>query len=364
MSDITLQSDHAGVALGKFAEQFKNKANLAALMNIFTKQVQRVEQALYDLYTLRWISTATGAQLDVLGKIVGQPRDNSANDDEYRVRIQARILTNKSDGTMRAIYRIFAVLLPGTHVLFQPGYPAGFEFFIDKVLTPTYAQLYASFLRAAHAAGVWGNLRWYPVADPLMFFTESVITYTPFVTQTSGTTSLRARDATYAGTAGAFPSTGSIEIDAGTPNAETIAYTAVGPGLSGELTFTLSTPTAHGHTAGTTIALVGTPGLGFEGGPQGFTKSAHVAVPGDSALVLFDGSITGTLFGTFPASGSIIVDDGTPAREVLTYTSITPGSGSLIFNLAAPYVQQTHTAFATVTLNTNDGGQLAGEIAV
>lgn len=68
------------------------------------------------------LTEATGAQLDILGDIVGrkrvldfQPIDGSSpvlDDDYYRLLIQAKIAQNQWDGTLPQIYEIWNTLFP------------------------------------------------------------------------------------------------------------------------------------------------------------------------------------------------------------------------------------------------------------
>lgn len=69
-------------------------------------------QAMRDVLTKRNIDTAIGAQLDVIGAIVGRKR-NGADDETYRAFCRAQILTNKSDGTRRNLLAVARAVVPG-----------------------------------------------------------------------------------------------------------------------------------------------------------------------------------------------------------------------------------------------------------
>lgn len=74
-------------------------------ISALTGAMQSLRDTLQTMLTDRRIDTAIGAQLDVLGKIVGQPR-NGLVDADYRRYIRARILTNKSNGRISEVIRI------------------------------------------------------------------------------------------------------------------------------------------------------------------------------------------------------------------------------------------------------------------
>lgn len=60
--------------LGKLIEQYKS-SNIKDLITPFIKQVQDLEQANHDVYMRRCIDKGEGVQLDIIGRIVGQPRE-------------------------------------------------------------------------------------------------------------------------------------------------------------------------------------------------------------------------------------------------------------------------------------------------
>ena len=66
-----------------------------AWLATYTKQLQDAEDALWQLFTLRFLSIATGDALDKWGRLVGEARNLDA-DDFYRVRIMVRIAVNRS----------------------------------------------------------------------------------------------------------------------------------------------------------------------------------------------------------------------------------------------------------------------------
>ncbi len=91
--------------LSQFSEVVAPKLN--AIVRAIGRQCQDLENALVDLLVSRMLPYAAKAQLDIIGTLVGEPR-NSLDDDVYRVAIQLRIYRNNCGGTpaeMAAIAR-------------------------------------------------------------------------------------------------------------------------------------------------------------------------------------------------------------------------------------------------------------------
>lgn len=164
-------SDHAARALDRLIVQYRGKPLIEGIIRILGEQIQRVEDALNELVTERFLADAVGVQLDNLGAIIGEPRGNSVDDAEYRVRIQARLLTNRSRGTIDDIAGIFDVLLasPGYTDEYEPQYQAGFVWRILTPVTNGLGYFYATFLRDAKGAGIRGVLEWQEDDDTDMF---------------------------------------------------------------------------------------------------------------------------------------------------------------------------------------------------
>jgi len=68
------QIDHSELALSRLATQYKDSVNLAGYISALLYEANELELTLQELLTERWIETAVGFQLDVLGDIVGQLR--------------------------------------------------------------------------------------------------------------------------------------------------------------------------------------------------------------------------------------------------------------------------------------------------
>lgn len=154
--DIQKVVDHAARALSRLAVQYKSAPLLAKVLGVFTSQVQDIENAVYDTLVGMRLENAVGAQLDVLGRVVGQDRE-SANDAEYRLRIAARRAANNSIGSAESVYRVFDILLPTHTLAMEPQYPAAFVLNIVEAVDAALVSMYRIFMQDTKAAGVNGQ---------------------------------------------------------------------------------------------------------------------------------------------------------------------------------------------------------------
>lgn len=167
--DVTKITDHANRALARLAQQYQGKPLMASLLRVFTPLVQQVEDMFSAMQLAMRLENAEGVQLDLLGALVGQPRE-AAGDSEYRLRIAARIKTNVSTGTVEDIYSVFKILLPSPIVLaLSPRYPAGFVLNVIGAVDLDLVPLYASFFQDAKGEGIEGQLLYSLYADANTF---------------------------------------------------------------------------------------------------------------------------------------------------------------------------------------------------
>lgn len=130
--------------------------NIRKFLAAILASVQDVENALQQLYRERRIDTAVGAQLDVIGKVVGQSR-MGLSDDVYRRYCRARIATNRSRGSAEDLIRVSRLVLAddAVYVHLQRGGIASVTVRLeDAVVTHEVARIALGFLKQAVAAGV------------------------------------------------------------------------------------------------------------------------------------------------------------------------------------------------------------------
>lgn len=150
--------------------QFRDKANIEGLVQAFTVPLDEVEGVLFDLLNLRTLGAATGALLDGIGDIVGLSR-GGLDDDDYRVRLRARIRANRSNGTGDDVLETIGLVISNALTL-QELPPASFVMVIADALTEDPVILAAELARA-RAAGVRAQLSYTLAADAATFTTAS-----------------------------------------------------------------------------------------------------------------------------------------------------------------------------------------------
>jgi len=144
--------EHVNQAVARLIQQYRDKPRMEALIAIYSRQVQDLEDALWQLATERFADTAIGAQLDVLGIIVGQERQG-LGDDDYRALIAARIAANNSEGTAPDIYKVALAALGGAgnvRIEFKP--PASFIVYFEDPI-PFADEIINDLIQDARAAG-------------------------------------------------------------------------------------------------------------------------------------------------------------------------------------------------------------------
>lgn len=161
-TELSLNELHQATALNRLLEQFKDKARLKTLVDIYSEQCQELENVFWDLYVKRRIDTAEGDQLRILGRIVGLVK-GTTSDADFRVLVAARIRVLLSRGTFNDLVRIIRLTI-GTDTskrTIKEVYPAGLQ--IELLEVPTFSVLiFARLMRAAKAAGVSLEISYVP----------------------------------------------------------------------------------------------------------------------------------------------------------------------------------------------------------
>lgn len=156
--------DHKKQAVSRLAVQFSESTNFIDYITTLLTEADTLEEVFQSIIDERFIDTAIGVQLDVLGAIVGQPREfigadifgyfgfavNPASgsfgslldpslgerfrilgepitgiriltDDEYRLFIRSKIIANKTLSTPEDIIAQISFLFATEQVIFQDG---------------------------------------------------------------------------------------------------------------------------------------------------------------------------------------------------------------------------------------------------
>lgn len=261
-------SDYGLRALRRLIEQLKNKQTIGPVLLAVGVQVQAVEDALWQLLTERDIDSAVGAQLDVLGKIVNEARGGTS-DTDYRLRVRARILANRSTGTHEDIYRVFRALLAGVvgyTLQCTPAYPAGFMLRVNGVaIAPALLYIFVRFLGDSKGAGIAAWLGWQEVPDADAF-TCSVPCFL-------STASMMAATSLTVYSTADFPASGAFVIDEGLATEEALTYTG-----KTSTTLTGVSAAAFAHDVNACCALVPSPGRGHGDELNAATGGALVGI--------------------------------------------------------------------------------------
>jgi hypothetical protein len=130
--------------------------NLIDFIVPFSEEIQEIEDSLYDLRTKRSLNTAEGAQLDIIGNLVGEER-NGLSDAAYLEKIRIKIIVNVASGKISTIIQYVKNITNSTVVKYIEEYPAGVILYVDgddTVAEATSFATIASFLKKLMPAGV------------------------------------------------------------------------------------------------------------------------------------------------------------------------------------------------------------------
>lgn len=163
---MTAIDTHVDDALARFQQTLKDQPNLASFLTAVVAPVQDIEDALQQLLTERTVDTAVGDQLTDIGAIVGEPR-SGLSDADYRPRVRARIMANRSRGIVEDLIRIARLVIDddALTVKVQTWGIAAYDMTLGGVtVTGTLADALLAFLQDASGAGVRPILNYSPSA--------------------------------------------------------------------------------------------------------------------------------------------------------------------------------------------------------
>lgn len=152
---IEQRNDVVGESIANLGPSFWGKPIITSIMFAFALEFQRLEDAIFEVIEKRLLDNAVAAQLETIGAIVGEPRYDRT-DDEYRVAIRGRILSNLSDATRNDLNDLLNLMRPVETYSYDEGeaditiYTSSTDHDLDQVALP--------FLRDAAAAGVSVNM--------------------------------------------------------------------------------------------------------------------------------------------------------------------------------------------------------------
>lgn len=153
LGDIPIReiTDHRERALSRLLGQYQGKPRFETLVGIYARPLQELESVFWALRTQRWLSSAQGAQLDVLGRILLEPRGGLGDIDYLRI-LRVKILVLRSSGTGDDLIRITQGLLQSSAFQLTEHSPAACLLTIPG--TVTEESRVWGMLHKAKAAGV------------------------------------------------------------------------------------------------------------------------------------------------------------------------------------------------------------------
>jgi hypothetical protein len=145
-------TDHVARGLSRRTAKWRDKQAIEAVLSSHLAETQELEDALWSIFALT-LDTATDDQLAQYGALLGEPK-LTLTDVKWREVLRARILANRSSGSIPDIQAVFAQLgVPDLEELFPAGLLASGGF----SSTVPGARL-GSLLRRATAGGVGAQL--------------------------------------------------------------------------------------------------------------------------------------------------------------------------------------------------------------
>lgn len=157
--------------IGRLTGPYPGLPNIVGFLKSFLQQKQTIENALYPALLARTLANATlyappqtNFILDVIGRIVGQPRQG-LSDADYRSILYLRIAVNRSGARIIDWSNIAAILLrtAGGPVQYLEGGTAEFYLFVgDMELNPVVV---ASVLYGAKGNGIGSSFGYTMWAD-------------------------------------------------------------------------------------------------------------------------------------------------------------------------------------------------------
>ena len=140
------------IARARMLEQFKLTCapQLDGLVQMFASEIQEIEDVLFQLILERTVTVAIGAQLDIIGNIVGIDREGRT-DADYRASILVQVQVNNTGGEEAALAALLENLVNPVTIDIVETFPAGLDVAIDVVGVPLST---IQLLRRAIAATV------------------------------------------------------------------------------------------------------------------------------------------------------------------------------------------------------------------
>jgi hypothetical protein len=133
----------------------EDENDLTAFLRIIIEPFQDLQDAFQQLRLERWLTTAVGEQLNVIGRIVKQPRAG-LDDDTYRRYLFAKVIANKSCGLIEDLIAVTKLIVndPVARIVADNQGAACIVIRVEEVAIPhALADVIINFLRIPTVGG-------------------------------------------------------------------------------------------------------------------------------------------------------------------------------------------------------------------
>jgi hypothetical protein len=143
---------HLQAAVARLASIYREKPAILAFLRAAAAEAAEIDTALGQVYDDA-LENSVGAQLDGWGRVLDEAR-GALGDDEYRGRLQLKIVRIYSEGTAGALLQIFALLTNAVAVELRECFPAAVELLAVEPDSIYSEAVILQALRQAKAGGV------------------------------------------------------------------------------------------------------------------------------------------------------------------------------------------------------------------
>lgn len=129
-------------------------SNWQKLIKSIAFSFQGIEDVNFELFSERWLLTAIGIQLDLIGELLGLARYDNESDEDYRFRLQTQIFINISKGTPEDSINLLRILTRASYIRYSELQPAAFQLETNGTTFPNPWNLLNESIKQVSPAGV------------------------------------------------------------------------------------------------------------------------------------------------------------------------------------------------------------------
>jgi hypothetical protein len=159
--------NHIEKAKNRLITQYQNTKNINDIIEIYCNAFQELEYVFLELKNKRLINFSKsssskdsdikieGRSLDLIGEIINEPRDDARiSDEEYIIRLVAKIAENNSEGTIPDLINIFSLLMRAECIEYHEIPPANIAITGVNISPLGHMEYIRKSLNTAKAAGI------------------------------------------------------------------------------------------------------------------------------------------------------------------------------------------------------------------